>query len=172
MGIEGCLFILVELSQIKNMNIKFIEDAIRLSRESVQTGGGPFGAVVIHNGEIIGMGMNRVVPFNDPTAHAEIVAIRNACLKTGKHELFNSEIYTSCEPCPMCLGAIYWSGIKKIYYANDRNDAENIGFSDNFIYEEISKEKKDRKIEIIKIENIEAKKVFEEWKEKVDKIMY
>jgi tRNA(Arg) A34 adenosine deaminase TadA len=154
-----------------NINL-FMDRAVSLSRESLLGGGGPFGAIIVKEGEIIGEGMNRVVPGKDPTAHAEIVAIRNACNKIGSQSLSGSEIYTSCEPCPMCLGAIYWAGIKKIYYSNSRKDAEEIGFIDNFIYEDLARNLEDRTVPIIKIEVPEAKKVFGEWKTKTDKIDY
>ncbi len=154
------------------MNQDFLKEAINLSKKSIEIGGGPFGAVVVKNGEIIGIGMNKVVTSKDPTAHAEIVAIRDACSFLKSHELNGCELYSSCEPCPMCLGAIYWARIEKLYFSNSRKDAEEIGFSDKFIYDEIKKEFKNRNILTIQISDNESKKVFEEWKKKKNKIMY
>ena len=119
---------------------EFMRKAIELSVNSVKKGGGPFGAVIVRNGEIIAEASNNVTVDNDPTAHAEVSAIRNACRKLGTFDLTGCEIYTSCEPCPMCLGAIYWAHLDKIYYANDRKDAAAIGFDDDFIYKEIEVE--------------------------------
>ncbi len=146
--------------------------AITLSRESVKNGGGPFGAVIAKNGEIIAEGSNNVTIDCDPTAHAEVSTIRKAAKKLGTFDLSGCEIYTSCEPCPMCLGAIYWAHLDKIYYANDRKDAAEIGFDDDFIYEELSLKPSQRhkKSEIILRE--EAIKAFEDWKAKEDKTEY
>ncbi|GHV67392.1 hypothetical protein FACS1894199_12800 [Bacteroidia bacterium] len=134
--------------------------------------GGPFGAVVVLNNEIIGKGHNMVTSHNDPTAHAEIVAIRNACNSRQTFHLNDAVLYTTCEPCPMCLAAIYWANIHTIYYYYDRNDAANIGFSDKFIYEELEKPMSKRSIEIKKIETQVSNDVFDEWKNKEDKLMY
>lgn len=146
--------------------------AIALSINSVQNGGGPFGAVIARDGEIIAEGSNRVTLDNDPTAHAEVSTIREACRKLSTFELSGCEIYTSCEPCPMCLGAIYWAHLDKIYYANDRKDAAEIGFDDDFIYKEIalSPYRRHKPSEILLRD--EAIKAFELWQQKADKTAY
>ncbi len=150
-----------------------MQKAIRVSQQMMRAGkGGPFGAVVVRNGKIIATGHNQVTSSNDPTAHAEIVAIRQACRRLGTFELKNCEIYTSCEPCPMCLSAIYWARIKKIYFANTRQDAAKIGFDDNFIYEEIPLPLKKRKIVMKQLMRKEALLAFNEWQSKADKILY
>ncbi len=151
---------------------KFMQRAIELSIESVKNGGGPFGAVIVKDGKIIAEASNSVTKDNDPTAHAEINAIRIAAKKLNTFNLSGCEIYTSCEPCPMCLGAIYWARIDKIYYANTREDAKNIGFDDSFIYDEISKPINKRAIPTIQIMREEALKAFKDWQEKDDKIEY
>lgn len=154
-------------------NLKFMLRAIQLSKESVEHGnGGPFGCVIVKNGEIIGEGSNKVTSTNDPTAHAEIVAIRNACNKLNSFQLEGCEIYTSCEPCPMCLGAIYWARPKKIYFANTKKDAAKINFDDSFIYDELNTDFHNRKIPMIALGREEALKVFELWQNKSDKIEY
>ena len=134
--------------------------------------GGPFGAVIVLNDKIIGKGHNMVTSQNDPTAHAEIVAIRNACNNKKIFHLDNAILYTTCEPCPMCLSAIYWANIKAIYYYYDRNDAANIGFNDKFIYDELEKPINIRSVGIKKIELQIPSDLFEEWKNKQDKLMY
>jgi len=146
--------------------------AIELSINSVKEGGGPFGAVIARDGEIVAEGNNRVTINNDPTAHAEVNAIRNACAKLGVYDLEGCEIYTSCEPCPMCLGAIYWAHLDKIYYANDRKDAAKIGFDDDFIYKEIalSPYRRQKPSEILLRD--EAIKAFKMWQAKTDKKEY
>lgn len=146
--------------------------AIELSINSVKEGGGPFGAVIARDGEIVAQGNNRVTINNDPTAHAEVNAIRNACAKLGVYDLEGCEIYTSCEPCPMCLGAIYWAHLDKIYYANDRKDAAKIGFDDDFIYKEIalSPYRRQKPSEILLRD--EAIKAFKMWQAKTDKKEY
>ncbi|KGF52708.1 nucleoside deaminase [Prevotella amnii] len=146
--------------------------AIELSINSVRNGGGPFGAVISHNGKIIAEGSNKVTINNDPTAHAEISTIRIACEKLKTFNLSGCEIYTSCEPCPMCLGAIYWAHLDKIYYANDRKDAAKIGFDDDFIYQEIEVEPQYRKKPSEILLQSEAIKAFDMWREKMDKIEY
>lgn len=118
-------------------NEELMREAIRLSEENVNNGGGPFGAVIARDGEIVATGVNRVTASHDPTAHAEVNAIREACRRLGTFDLSGCEIYSSCEPCPMCLGAIYWAHIGKLYYGNNKTDAKNIGFDDSFIYEEL-----------------------------------
>ena len=146
--------------------------AIKLSADSVSNGGGPFGAVIVRDGEIVAEGSNGVTILNDPTAHAEVSAIRQACKKLNSFDLTGCEIYTSCEPCPMCLGAIYWAHIDKIYYANDRKDAANIGFDDELIYQEMEVQPQYRKKPSEILLNNEAIKVFQQWSEKTDKTRY
>ena len=151
---------------------KFMLRAIELSIKSAETIGGPFGCVVVKENKIISEGSNKVTSTNDPTAHGEIVAIREACLKLNAFNLSGCELYSTCEPCPMCLSAIYWSHIDKIFYANTRDDAKNIDFDDSFIYSEINKKIEDRKIQMIQMHRDEALKAFKIWDEKVDKIKY
>ena len=146
--------------------------AIELSENSVRNGGGPFGAVIAKDGEIIAEGSNKVTINNDPTAHAEVCAIRNACKILNTFELANCVIYTSCEPCPMCLGAIYWARLSKIFYANDRKDAAEIGFDDDFIYEEIAIEPQYRKKPSEILLRNEAINAFRMWTLKDDKTEY
>jgi tRNA(Arg) A34 adenosine deaminase TadA len=151
---------------------KFMLKAIELSIKSAKTTGGPFGCVVVKDNKIISEGFNKVTLTNDPTAHGEIVAIREACNKLNTFKLSGCELYSSCEPCPMCLSAIYWSRIDKIFYANTRDDAKNIDFDDSFIYSEINKKIEDRKLQMIQMHRDEALKAFKIWDEKVDKIKY
>ena len=151
---------------------KFMARAIELSINSANTIGGPFGSVIVKNDKIIAEGSNTVTSSNDPTAHGEIVAIREACQNLNTFDLSGCEIYTSCEPCPMCLSAIYWSRLDKIYYANTREDAKNIDFDDSFIYTEIPKKIDDRKIKMVQMLREEALKAFKIWDKKVDKIKY
>jgi guanine deaminase len=151
---------------------KFMLKAIELSIKSAETIGGPFGCVIVKENKIISEGSNKVTSTNDPTAHGEIVAIREACLKLNTFNLSGCELYSSCEPCPMCLSAIYWSHIDKIFYANTRNDAKNIDFDDSFIYSEINKKIEDRKIQMTQMLRDEALKAFKIWNTKVDKIKY
>ena len=151
---------------------KFMLKAIELSINSAKTIGGPFGSVIVKDNKIIAEGSNKVTSSNDPTAHGEIVAIREACKKLNTFDLSGCEIYTSCEPCPMCLSAIYWSRLDKIFYANTREDAKNIDFDDSFIYLEIPKKKEDRKIKMTQILRDEALKAFEICYKKVYKIKY
>ena len=151
---------------------KFMLKAIELSIKSADTIGGPFGCVIVEDNKIISEGYNKVTSTNDPTAHGEIVAIREACLKLNTFNLSGCELYSTCEPCPMCLSAIYWSHIDKIFYANTRDDAKNIDFDDSFIYSEINKKIGDRKIQMIQMHRDEALKAFKIWDEKVDKIKY
>ncbi|MDA9647607.1 nucleoside deaminase [Candidatus Pelagibacter sp.] len=152
--------------------IKFMVKAIDLSINSANTIGGPFGSVIVKENKIIAEGSNKVTSSNDPTAHGEVVAIREACKKLNTFDLSGCEIYTSCEPCPMCLSAIYWSRLDKIYYANTREDAKNIDFDDSFIYLEIPKKISDRKIKMIQMLRDDALKAFEIWNKKTDKIKY
>ncbi len=147
--------------------------AIALSIENVQSGlGGPFAAVVVKDGEIIAEGTNCVTSTNDPTAHAEVTAIRKACKKLGTFQLEGCIIYTSCEPCPMCLGAIYWARPKEVYYGNNKNDAAEIGFDDDFIYKELDIDLAMRKIPMKQLLHQEALEGFKAWTEKEDKISY
>jgi len=151
----------------------FMREAIRLSFETMRNNtGGPFGAIVVKDGKIIARGFNKVVSTNDPTAHAEVVAIREACKALNDFQLSGCEIYTSCEPCPMCMSAIYWARPDKVYYANSKADAANIGFDDDFIYQELKLEYDKRKIPIERILPNEAILAFKEWSEKNDKIEY
>jgi|TARA_Y100000310_G_C20580970_1_gene762949 tRNA(Arg) A34 adenosine deaminase TadA len=154
------------------MNNEFMLRAITLSIESIKTGGGPFGSVIVKNGKIISEGFNKVTSTNDPTAHGEIVAIREACKKLNNFSLSGSELYSTCEPCPMCLSAIYWARIDKIYYANTREDARKIDFDDSLIYSEFKKNINERKIPMVQIMRNEALKAFELWDKKTDKVKY
>ena len=157
---------------MNNNRNKFMLRAIELSLESVKFNGGPFGCVIIKDNVIIAEGSNQVTKKNDPTAHAEIVTIRNACKTLNTFNLEGTEMFTSCEPCPMCLSAIYWAHIDKIYYANTRSDAAKIGFDDNFIYNELKLDLNMRKIPLKQINKEEAIKAFYEWEIKKDKIEY
>ncbi|MDB6112017.1 MAG: cytidine/deoxycytidylate deaminase family protein [Pedosphaera sp.] len=151
----------------------FMQEAIRLSIQRMRQGqGGPFGAVVVRKGKIIGRGWNQVTSSNDPTAHAEVVAIREACRRLGKFQLDDCELYTSCEPCPMCLSAMYWARLKKVWYANTRKDAAEIDFDDDFIYTEVARPIEDRKLPMRQYMRKEALVAFKEWQEKADKIRY
>jgi len=151
---------------------KFMQRAIELSVENIKNGGGPFGAVIVKDGKIISEGTNRVTADNDPTAHAEISAIRQAAKKLNTFNLSGCEIYTSCEPCPMCLSAIYWAHLDKIYFGNTKTDAKNIGFDDSFIYDELKLNLTDRKVTMERLLPEEAILAFEDWKNKEDKIEY
>lgn len=152
---------------------EWMREAIRLSVENVESGnGGPFGAVVVKDGKIIARGTNQVTASNDPTAHAEVVAIRKACEVLGSFQLEGCEIYTSCEPCPMCLGAIYWARPDKIYYANTKQDAADIHFDDQFIYEELDRPIAERKLFTEQMLREEALVAFQKWAESEGKIEY
>ncbi len=151
---------------------KFMKRAIKLSIDSVNNYGGPFGCVIVKDNQIISEGFNMVTSQNDPTAHGEIVAIRNACKNLNTFILNGCELYSSCEPCPMCLSAIYWSHIDKVFFGNTRLDAAKIGFDDNFIYDEFSKDIESRKIPLVQILKEEAKEAFNIWEKKLDKIEY
>jgi len=152
---------------------KFMMEAISMSRKALNSNeGGPFGCIIVKDDIIVGRGNNRVTSTNDPTAHAEVVAIRDACQHLGSFQLEDCEVYTSCEPCPMCLGAIYWARPKKIFFGNTRKDAADINFDDSMIYEEIGKNNEERKIPITPLCREEALKVFKEWKDKGDKTLY
>ena len=155
------------------MQKKFMQRAIELAREGMDAGaGGPFGSVVVRDGEIIAEGYNGVTSNNDPTAHAEVTAIREACQILGTFQLEDCEIYTSCEPCPMCLGAIYWARPKAVYYACSREDAAAIDFDDQLIYDEIDAGIENRQIPFKQIQREEALGVFDAWQKKTDKIEY
>lgn len=151
---------------------QFMRLAIELSIKSVNEGGGPFGAVIVKDGEIIAASANRVTINNDPTAHAEVMAIREACQKLGTFDLSGCELYASCEPCPMCLSAMYWAHIEKYYYANDQHDAAKIGFDDHFIYEELDKPVENRTLKRVQILHEEAMEAFKLWENKSDKTEY
>jgi tRNA(Arg) A34 adenosine deaminase TadA len=154
------------------MKNEFMSRAIELSIESANKGTGPFGAVIVKDNKIISEGFNTVTSTNDPTSHAEISAIRNACKNINNFSLKGYELYTTCEPCSMCLSAIYWARIDKIYYANTRSDAQKIDFDDSFIYEELKKNIKERKIPMIQMMRNEALIAFELWDKKTDKVKY
>ena len=157
----------------EKLKVQFMKRAIELSRSNMNANkGGPFGAVVVKDGSIVGEGWNQVTSSNDPTAHAEVMAIRNAARNLNNFDLNGCEIYTSCEPCPMCLSAIYWARIDKIYYANTRKDAAQINFDDDFLYTEINQPLDKRKVPIAQLLRDEAQAVFTEWKNKADKIPY
>lgn len=153
-------------------DITFMRRAIELSAQCAQSDEGPFGAVVVKDGRIIGEGVNQVVPTGDPTAHAEVVAIRAACEAIGSHVLDGAVLYTSCEPCPMCLGAAWWARVKEIVYANDRADAAAIGFDDDAIYDEVAAPLDRRKLPIRRLGADEALEVFKTWHAKPDKVPY
>lgn len=153
--------------------IGFLERAIEVARQGMIDGkGGPFGCVIVKNEEIIAEGCNLVTSSNDPTAHAEVVAIREACKKLKTYELTECDVYASCEPCPMCLGAIYWARVNRVIYANTRHDAAAVEFDDDFIYKEIEMEKRKRKIPFIHYPHIKAKEVFDKWMSSSDKKKY
>ncbi|HEV2318905.1 MAG TPA: nucleoside deaminase [Verrucomicrobiae bacterium] len=161
------------ICSVFHVNTNFMREAIRLSRQKMRASqGGPFGAVIIRNGKIIARGWNRVVAANDPTAHAEIMAIRGACKKLERFHLEDCELYTSCEPCPMCLGAVYWTRLKRVFYAANRRDAAAIHFDDAAIYREICLPVSRRKVPMKSLLRAEALKVFAEWRKKADKVLY
>ncbi len=157
---------------ITEQDKQFMREAIRLADESVRNGGGPFGAVIVKDGKIVAGSSNSVTLKNDPTAHAEVETIRQACRRLGTFDLSGCTIYTSCEPCPMCLGAIYWAHLDRIYYGNTRKDARDIDFADDFIYEEFERPLAARKVPIMPLLSEEAIKSFRLWKEKDDKTPY
>jgi len=153
-------------------NEKFMRKAIALSVDNIKNGGGPFGAVIVKDGKIVATGVNRVTANTDPTAHAEVNVIRKASKKLGTFDLAGCEIYTSCEPCPMCLGAVYWAHLDKMYYGNTKADAKNIGFDDSFIYDEIELKPENRKVKTIQLLSEEAIIAFEAWTKVEDKVEY
>lgn len=156
----------------KDYNPEYMEMAARLSYDNIEAGGGPFGAVIVRGGNVIATGVNQVTLINDPTAHAEVQAIRKACSELGTFSLKDCIVYSSCEPCPMCLSALYWAGVKKIFFGNTQEDADKIDFSDKFIYEELAVAREKRKLPCIHIENADTIKAFEKWRAKEDKIPY
>jgi tRNA(Arg) A34 adenosine deaminase TadA len=155
------------------MKPEFMQEAIRLSAEKMRSGaGGPFGAVLVRGGQIVGRGWNQVTSGNDPTAHAEVVAIRDACRRLQTYQLDDCELYTSCEPCPMCLAAVYWARIKCVYYANTRQDAAQIQFDDDFIYQQLALPMGKRSLPMRQLMRAEALRVFAEWRDMPDKRRY
>jgi tRNA(Arg) A34 adenosine deaminase TadA len=155
------------------MKAKFMREAIRLSIQMMRRGkGGPFGAVVVKGGKIVGRGCNQVTSSHDPTAHAEIVAIRDACKRLKTFQLEDCDMYTSCEPCPMCLSAMYWSRLRSVFYGNTRKDAARIAFDDDFIYREVALPIRKRKLVMTQLLRTEALAAFVEWQQKTDKIPY
>jgi tRNA(Arg) A34 adenosine deaminase TadA len=156
-----------------DQHVHFMQEAIRIATHGIRTNqGGPFGAVIVKNGLIVGKGNNQVSSTNDPTAHAEMVAIREACKNLGHFQLDDCIIYTTCEPCPMCLGAIYWARPKRIYYACDRGDAAAINFDDDYIYREMELPLAQRRIPAVSLLRNEGLMLFEEWRHKNDKTLY
>ena len=151
---------------------KFMQQAIDLSIENVANGGGPFGAVIVRDGEVIATGTNRVTATCDPTAHAEVSAIRAACAKLGDFKLAGCTIYSSCEPCPMCLSALYWAGVERIFYGNTKEDAKAINFDDSFIYDQTALDYSERSIPCINIMREQALAGFKAWSDKEDKVLY
>ncbi len=157
---------------MENKDKKYMLDAIRLSSENIDSGGGPFAAIIVKDGKIISAATNSVTADNDPTAHAEVNAIRKACKALNSFDLSGCVIYTSCEPCPMCLGAIYWAHIDKVFYGNTKDDARKIGFDDSFIYKEMELPLKKRKIEFEQLLHDEAFKAFIKWHKSDNKTEY
>ena len=158
--------------EINDNDRHFMKMACELAYENVEKGGGPFGAVIVKDGEVVATGTNTVTLDNDPTAHAEVNAIRNACRQAGSFSLEGCDIYTSCEPCPMCLSALYWARVRRIYYANTQMDARAIKFDDNFIYEEIARPHLERSIPCVHIDEPSAINAFRLWDTKTDKKEY
>ena len=156
----------------KDYNPRFMAMATKLSYDNIDKGGGPFGAVIVKGDEVISTCANSVTLLNDPTAHAEVLAIRNACAQLKDFRLTDCIVYSSCEPCPMCLSALYWAGVKKIFFANTKEDAAAIDFSDNFIYEELARKREYRHLPAIHVDGTGAIKAFEKWAAKSDKTPY
>ena len=153
--------------------MQFMHEAIKIGLEGMRNNiGGPFGCVIVKEEKIIGRGCNSVISSNAPTAHAEVVAIRDACKNLGSFQLDNCEVYTTCEPCPMCMGALYWARPKKVYYANSRHDAAAVGFDDSFIYKELELPIEERKMNMEYLKHDEAIKMFEEWRKINNKTLY
>ena len=158
--------------QFTTEDTQYLRLAAQLAEESVAQGGGPFGAVIVRDGKVLATGQNRVTLHNDPTAHAEVSAIREACARLSTFSLRGATIYSSCEPCPMCLSALYWAGIDKIIYGNTQEDADRINFSDQFIYHELALPQADRSIPCLHLPNDFTLKAFNLWAEKEDKTAY
>lgn len=156
----------------KDYNPRFMAMATKLSYDNIDKGGGPFGAVIVKGDEVISTGANSVTLLNDPATHAEVLAIRNACAQLKDFRLTDCIVYSSCEPCPMCLSALYWAGVKKIFFANTKEDAAAIDFSDNFIYEELARKREYRHLPAIHVDGTGAIKAFEKWAAKSDKTPY
>lgn len=156
----------------KEFDEEYMKMAAEISAANIDNGGGPFGAVIVKDGEVISTGSNRVTLSNDPTAHAEVEAIRQACRRLNTFRLEGCVVYSSCEPCPMCLSALYWAGVKKIFYGNTKEDAASIGFSDKFIYEEIDRRGEDRYIPTVHVGSHLALSAFKKWVDKPDKVEY
>ena len=163
---------LQETADYSAEDARFMEMAINLSIENIDTGGGPFGAVIVKDGEIVATGTNRVVPNSDPTAHAEVMAIRNACAKLGTFQLTGCTVYSSCEPCPVCLSAFYWAGVSRICYGNTKDDAKAINFDDSFIYDQLDLKYEERSIKCEHFMRSAALRAFRKWDEKEDKVEY
>ncbi len=157
---------------ITDEDIRFMNMAAELAERNIDEGGGPFGAVIVRDGAVVATGVNRVTANNDPTAHAEVNAIRNACDKEQTFNLAGCVVYSSCEPCPMCLSALYWAGVSRIYYGCTQEDAELVNFSDRFIYQEFNKPKAERLIPCVKMDSSRTIKVFEKWEAKEDRVEY
>ena len=158
---------------MQDSDAEFMRHAIALSRRGMEAGaGGPFGAVVVMDGRIVGEGWNQVTSTNDPTAHAEVVAIRRACAALGRFDLRGATLYTSCEPCPMCLAAAYWARLDRVLYANDRSDAAAIGFDDGWLYDEVPKPVEARTLPMRRLLGAEAREVFRAWEAKADRVAY
>ncbi len=157
---------------VSEADIRFMEMAADIAEKNIDLGGGPFGAVIVRDGKVVATGANSVTITNDPTAHAEVNAIREACKSLGTFRLDNCIVYSSCEPCPMCLSALYWAGVKRIYFGNTKEDADAIDFSDGFIYRELEKPRVDRVLPCIHIENEKNIRAFQKWADKKDKIEY
>lgn len=156
----------------KNYNPDFMAMASQLSFDNIDKGGGPFGAVIVKDGKVVATGVNSVTRDNDPTAHAEVNAVRAACRTLETFNLAGCTVYSSCEPCPMCLSALYWAGVDRIYFGNTKEDAAEIDFSDNFIYEELARARASRRLPAIHVKDSGAIRAFEKWADKPDKIKY
>jgi guanine deaminase len=161
------------MTDVENEDLRHLARAVALSREHMNDGaGGPFGAVIVRDGQVLAEGWNQVTSTNDPTAHAEVTAVRLACAAIGDFSLEGATLYTSCEPCPMCLASAYWARVSRIVYANTRADAAAIGFDDSLIYEEIAKPVSERVIPMDHVPSLEAKAAFDAWADKGDKVRY
>ena len=158
--------------EILSEDLGYLRMAAELSEENVDNGGGPFGAVVVRDGEVLATGVNRVTANNDPTAHAEVMAVRAACARVGEFSLRGATVYSSCEPCPMCLSALYWAGVERVVYGNTQADADAIGFSDEFLYKELAKPQAERSLRCVHLANGFTIRAFRKWGEKEDKVAY